>query len=394
VSWGPITPARIDFADPAAPRAPEFGDIYHSRDGAWGQARHVFLGGNRLPARWAGRERFCILETGFGLGQNFLAARSAWLADGRRPQRLWYLAIEKHPPGRGDLARALAGTPEPRLADELIERWPPLTPDMHAIDFDAGRVRLLLAFGDIGVVLRECVAAVDAFFLDGFAPARNPSMWDERVLRGLHRLAAPGSTLATWCVASAVRQALVTAGFAVEKAPGFGTKREMLVARFAPRVLPRAPPARSAHPARRVAIVGAGLAGAAAARAIAAQGIEAIVFDRESAPAAQTSGQPGGLLHGVVHAVDGPHARWLRAAALHAARDLAPRLAAGAVGGALRGLWRGERTLDAATMRRWIERLALPEDYVDARSLPNGSAAWWYPGGGWANPGPRCGARA
>lgn len=385
MSWGPIGPARIDFSDRSAPVAPDFGDVYHSRAGAWGQALHVFLRGNRLPARWGERDRFCILETGFGLGHNFLATCSAWLADAQRPRRLWYLAIEKHPPRRDDLARALATAPDRRLADELIARWPPLTPDLHVIDFEGGRVRLMLALGDIAIVLRECVAAVDAFFLDGFAPARNPAMWDERVLRGLHRLAAPEATLATWCVAGSVRQALVTAGFSVEKASGFSGKREMLVARFAPRVAPRAPAGRMAHAARRVAIVGGGLAGAAAARAIAAHGIETIVFDREPAPAAQTSGQPGGLLHGVVHPDDGPHARWLRAGALHAARDLAPRLAAGAVPGALCGLWRGERTRDAAAMRRLIERLALPPDYIDVRTRRNGQAAWWYAQGGWAS---------
>lgn len=321
MSWGPIRPARIDFSDPAAPVAPDFGDVYHSRAGAWAQARHVFLGGNGLPSRWAGRERFVILETGFGLGQNFLATRSAWRADARRPARLWYLAIEKHPPRRADLARALAAAPEPRLADELVARWPPLTPDLHAIDFDAGRLRLLLAFGDIAQVLRELVAAVDAFYLDGFAPARNPAMWDARLLRSLHRLAAPGATLATWCVATAVRQALVSAGFAVEKAPGFGGKREMLAGRHAPRVAARPPPGRLPHRAGHVAVIGAGLAGAAAARAVAALGSGVTVFDRASTPAAQTSGQAGGLLHGVVHPVDGPHARWLRAGALHAGRD-------------------------------------------------------------------------
>ncbi len=385
MSWGPISPARIDFGDPAAPTAPDFGDVYASRAGAWGQARHVFLGGNGLPGRWSSRGRFVILETGFGLGNNFLATWSAWCADPLRPARLWYLAVEKHPPRREDLQRALAGAPEPALAAELIGRWPPLTPDLHAIDFEAGRLRLLLAFGDVATVLRELVAAADAFYLDGFAPSRNPQMWDERVLRGLHRLAAPQSTLATWCVAASVRHALATAGFELQKVPGFGAKREMLVGRFAPRVPARTPAGRLAHPAARVAVVGAGLAGAAAARALAVQGLEVVTLERAAGTAAQTSGQPGGLLHGVVHPDDGPHARWLRAGALHAARDLAPRIASGAVPGALGGLWRGERRLQAEAMQALVVRQALPPDYVRVATGPRGRPAWFYSGGGWAS---------
>jgi tRNA 5-methylaminomethyl-2-thiouridine biosynthesis bifunctional protein len=385
MSWGPIRPARIDFGDAAAPAAPDFGDVYHSRAGAWGQARHVFLGGNGLPGRWAGRARFVILETGFGLGNNFLATWAAWRADPRRPARLWYLSIEKHPPRREDLARALAGAPEPALAAELIQRWPPLTPDLHAIDFEAGRLRLLLAFGDVATVLRELVAAADAFYLDGFAPDRNPQMWDPRVLRGLHRLAAPQSTLATWCVAASVRHALATAGFELHRLPGFGAKREMLVGRFAPRAPARPPAGRIAAPAARVAVVGAGLAGAGAAQALAAQGLEVLVLERAAGAAAQTSGQPGGLLHGVVHPDDGPHARWLRAGALHAARDLAPRIASGTVSGALGGLWRGERRLQPETMQALVVRQALPPDYVRVATGPRGRPAWYYPGGGWAS---------
>lgn len=385
MSWGPIAPARIDFGDPAAPHAPDFGDLYHSRAGALGQARHVFLGGNALPQRWAQRARFVVLEAGFGLGHNFIATRAAWRDDPARPTHLWYLAIEKHPPRRADLARALGACPEDRLATELIANWPPLTPDLHRIDCEGGRVRLLLAFGDIAQVLPELVAPVDAFYLDGFAPERNPAMWDARLLRGLHRLAAPGATLATWCVAGSVRRSLASAGFALEKAPGFGGKREMTVGRYAPRVAARQPPGRQALAARNVAVVGAGLAGAAAARALAGLGVAVQVFDRRPQRAGAALGPTCGLLHGVVHAHDGAHARWLRAAAIDAARDLAPRIAGGRVAGALTGLWRGEHRLAPAAMQATIERLGLPDDYVRAGTLPDRGAAWFYVAGGWVD---------
>lgn len=397
MSWGPITPARIDFSDPLAPAAPDYADHYHSRSGAWGQARHVFLGGNGLPGRWAGRRRFVVLETGFGLGTNFLATWAAWKADHQRPQQLWFVSVERHPLRRADLARALQGCPEPDLAAALLAAWPPLTPDLHQITFEQGQVRLLLALGDIARVLPELVLQADAIYLDGFKPASNPEMWGPRQMRGLHRLAAPGATLATWSVAAALRDGLLSAGFEVHKAPGFAAKREMTVAHFAPRQRAAAPAGRlpclasldsgpGATP--QVAVIGAGLAGAAAAQALAVQGVAVQVFERHDRAAAEASGQSAGLFHGVVHGQDGDHARWLRAAALHLAQELAPWLLTGELPGAIAGLWRGESRLDLAEMRALLARQGLPEDFVQAhaRALPNGANAWLYPQGGWVSP--------
>lgn len=440
MAWGPITPAQIALDADGLPHAPAFGDVYHARAGALAQARHVFLAGNGLPARWRGRERFVVLETGFGLGHNFLATWAAWQADPARPRQLHFVSVEKHPPTRDDLARVLAvHDADPAVAPlvrALLAAWPPATPDLHPIDLElppaepggegapAARVRLLLGLGDIAQVLPELVARVDAFFLDGFAPARNPAMWDTRLLQGLNRLAAPDATAATWSVAGPVREALRRAGFAMAKAPGFGGKREMTQARFAPAHVPPAPPGRRGQPGvRDVVVIGAGLAGAAAARALAAQGVSVQVLEAEAAPAQATSGNPGGLLHGIVHAQDGPHARWLRAAALHAQRVLGPLVADGRVPGALGGLLRGESALDAAGMQAMLDRLGLPPGYVqvvtgqdqglpwrqqqdfdagspspspspsasEARSGADSPAGakgpfWRYPGAGWISP--------
>ncbi|WP_431266369.1 tRNA (5-methylaminomethyl-2-thiouridine)(34)-methyltransferase MnmD [Roseateles chitinivorans] len=276
----PILPARVDFSG-AIPSAPDFGDSYHAPSGAFAQARQVFLGGNGLPERWAGRRRFVVLETGFGLGNNFLATWAAWRDDPARCGRLVFLSIEKHPLTRPDLGRAHAASPEPELARQLLDGWPALTPNLHTLDFEGGRVRLMLAFGDAHEWMPELVASVDAFFLDGFAPAKNPGLWDEAVLRQVGRLAAPGATAATWSVARSVRDGLTAAGFEVEKRPGIGGKWQNTVARFAPRHRPPVPPGRTAiaPDARDVLIIGAGLAGASCARVLTREGLRVTVLE-------------------------------------------------------------------------------------------------------------------
>jgi tRNA 5-methylaminomethyl-2-thiouridine biosynthesis bifunctional protein len=275
VKTAPIVAARIEFAAAQAPRAPDFGDVYHPREGAPAQAREVFLAGNGLPARWQGRARFTILETGFGLGGNFLAAWAAWRDDPRRCERLHFVSFEKHPPTRADLARALATSPWPELARELLAAWPPLVPNLHALRFDAGRVQLLLGLGDATVLARALVARVDAFFLDGFAPARNAAMWSADLFRALARSAAPGATAATWSAARIVRDGLAAAGFAVQTAAGPVRKRDITLARYAPRFVPPRPPGRvlpETAPSHAL-VIGAGLAGAAVARALALHGV-------------------------------------------------------------------------------------------------------------------------
>lgn len=380
MSRGPIEPARIDW-NGAVPQAPDFGDVYHPTVGAAEQARHVFLQGNGLPARWQGRPRFVILETGFGLGHNFRAVREAWRDDPARCRQLVFVSVEKHPPRRDDLARAHGA------GDDLVQAWPPLVPGLHALDFDGGRVRLLLAFGDVESLLPDLAADADAFFLDGFAPARNPAMWSPRVLEQIGRRAKPGATAATWSVARPVREGLAAAGFEVERRPGTGGKREITVARFTGRRPPLAEVA-----AADALVVGAGLAGAFAARALADEGWAVTLLERRDAPADETSGNAGGIFHGTVHADDGPHARWLRAAALHAARVIAPAVADG-LPGQVSGFLR--LADDEPAMHALVDRHRLPSDWVQVldrtqasaqAGVPLPSGAWHYPAGGWVSP--------
>ncbi len=390
----PIVPAEIDFDDPQGPRSPAFDDRYHGLLGAFGQARQVFLAGNDLPARWQGRDAFTVLETGFGLGNNFLATWAAWRADPRRPRRLRFVSIEKHPLRGDDLRRALADSPEPALAAALCDAWPPLTPDLHLLSFDDGAVELLLALGDATGQLRGLVLQADAFYLDGFSPARNPQMWSADLFKALGRLAAPGATAATWSAARAVRDGLRGAGFDWRSAPGSGGKYDITLATFAPRVAPRPPVARAlAATPRRVAIVGGGLAGAACAQALARAGLPCVVFDRHPEPASAASGNVAGLFHGIFHPDDGVHARTHRAAALLASRTYARAIARG-VPGAVAGLLRlTPEHADAAPLQAALDASGLPADWLQAWSAAQvqaaggpACAAWFHPGGGWISP--------
>lgn len=247
--------------------APGFGDVYATRSGAWGQARAVFIEGCDLPRRWQQGECVRLLETGFGLGVNFLATWAALDAgpeqaddathatdatDGTdatdaagskaRPRaRLDYVSIEKHPFTRDDLHAALALSiasapdvqlaPLQRLADRLLAQWPPMIPGFHALELDE-HVTLTLVFDDIAEALPRIAGRFDAIYLDGFAPDRNPAMWSAPVLAQVAALAAPGARLSSWCVAGAVRRALADAGFKVGKRPGFGGKRDCLSAQW------------------------------------------------------------------------------------------------------------------------------------------------------------------
>jgi tRNA 5-methylaminomethyl-2-thiouridine biosynthesis bifunctional protein len=398
----PIVAAQVVRDEHGVPFSPMFGDAYHPAAGALQQAEHVFLHGNGLPERFAGRDRFVVLETGFGLGNNFLATWNSWRQAGR-PCRLHFISVEQHPLSRADMA---AMPREPSVADlaaHLVEAWPPLTPNLHRLSFDNGQVELLLALGDAASWLPELLARVDAFFLDGFSPSKNPQMWQERLFKAMGRLAAPGATAATWSAAKPVRQGLTTAGFAVERRPGVGGKFDITVARYAPAFVPKAAPARIADAAsakKHAAIIGGGLAGCSTAWALAQQGWTSTVFDANERPAQAASGNPAGLFHGIVNAQDGAHARFNRAAALQAQRTMRELLDESPDLGRIDGLLRLETSgQNTSAMSATLARLGLPADYVQAldalaasqvAGMPLQHPAWFYPGGGWMRPAALC----
>jgi tRNA 5-methylaminomethyl-2-thiouridine biosynthesis bifunctional protein len=309
-----VVTARLDRTPDGVPWSAEFRDIYHSGDGGLAQARHVFLDGNALPERWRRRERFTILETGFGLGLNFLAAWERLRADPEGPQRLHFVSVERHPFTAQELAEALVPFTEiAPLARALSDHFPPPVAGFHRMHFDAGRVSLTLILGDAREQLPQLEARADAIFLDGFAPARNPELWSPEVVREIARLAAPGATLATWTVAGGVRAALAGAGFRVQRREGFGHKREMLVG------VRDGDPQAEAGSARRALVVGGGLAGILAAERLALRGWDIVLVESRK----RRANARAGLVRPVANVRDATNAQVSRPAFLYALHHFA-----------------------------------------------------------------------
>ncbi|MDR2015701.1 MAG: bifunctional tRNA (5-methylaminomethyl-2-thiouridine)(34)-methyltransferase MnmD/FAD-dependent 5-carboxymethylaminomethyl-2-thiouridine(34) oxidoreductase MnmC [Azoarcus sp.] len=398
----PLHPATLQFATDGTPYSDLFDDVYHSADGGLGQARHVFLGGNNLPERWRGRDRFVIAETGFGTGLNFLACWAAWREDAGRSRTLHFISCELHPFRADDLAQLHFSWPElAPLAAQLHAQWPALANGMHRLHLDGGRVCLTLYFGDVREGLAQIDACVDAFFLDGFSPAKNPAMWSARVFHLLSRLAAPDATLATWSVAADVREGLRRARFVVEKAPGFGGKREMLRGTLHSEARvhkPSSPPA-----LRHAVIIGAGAAGTAAAERLCARGWEVDIIDFAHGPGQGASGNHAGVLRPQLSFDDNRMSRLSRASALYGWRRIEETISAGIpVRAAACGVFHlAHDETQETRMRATTERLALPGEllrYADAGTaseiigwrVPHGG--WYFPNCGWVQPPSLCAA--
>ena len=394
-----IVPATPAFDAASTPYSPEYGDIYHSADSGPGQARHVFLGGNDLPARWNGARVFTVLETGFGLGLNFLTTWHAWRADPARPERLHFVSVEKHPFTRAGLATLHARYPEfAPLAAALQAAWPLPLSGMHRLPFDDERVTLTLALADVADIVPKLRLAADAFYLDGFAPDRNPEMWTPALLKALARLARPGATLATYTSARSVRDALAAAGFAPELRPGYGRKRNMLAARYAPpRPLRNAPAAAPAWGERRAIVIGAGLAGAAAAERLAARGWRVDVIERQPEPAREASGIPAGVFHPQVSRDDSVLSRLTRAGFVHALGHWRALEGAGhALAWARCGVLQlAKDAREEARMAAAVRALAHPPEYVEyalreaacrLAGCEVATGGLWFPEGGWMRP--------
>ena len=293
--------AEIEWNN-GTPRSTEFGDIYFSAADGVAETCYVFLQQNELPQRWQEVDSFIIAETGFGTGLNFLVTMMTWLQSAADDACLHFISIENNPVSPADIAHLVRNWPELKsCADELLSAYPPPLPGMHMIDLANGRVRLYLMFDEVEHALEQIDCKVDAWYLDGFAPSRNPRMWSERVFELIGRHTFVGGSFATYTASGDVRRGLTAAGFVVQKAQGFGDKRDMLKGFiFEQRCyLVDKPwftvPANS-YKDKAVTIIGAGLAGLTTAWSLARRGWKITLVDRHGSIAEEASGNPAGLL--------------------------------------------------------------------------------------------------
>ncbi|MDI1259053.1 FAD-dependent 5-carboxymethylaminomethyl-2-thiouridine(34) oxidoreductase MnmC [Aquabacterium sp.] len=353
----------------------------------------AFLAGGALPARWAHRDDFVVLEAGFGLGQRFLKTWAAWLADPNRCQRLFYIALDAETPLKAALSHDMSAQ---ALVGRLAQSWPVLTPGLHTLVFEEGpasQVTLLLGVGEVADLVPQMVARVDAFLLEDVVPAPLALNGDEGWLSRLARLAAPGCTAIARNDALNVLEGLRQSGFKAQP-------NDACVFRFEPHHAPPPLPGglwptRIESTQRHALVVGAGLAGCAAAWALARQGWRITMVDAHAAIAQGASGNPGGLFHSIVHGEDGLHARTHRAAALRTAAVAAPMLAAGRFAGACQGLLRLDTHTHAAEAQALLHRLGLPPEHLqwldqaqaqNLAHIPVPSGGWLFHQGGWLDP--------
>ncbi len=278
----------LDWTDDGQPRSRQFGDVYFSAQDGLTEARTVFLQGCGLPDMWADRRHFVVGELGFGTGLNIAALLDLWRKTRPSDSQLGIFSIEAFCVSAAEAMRALDHWPElADIAQLLTSRWPGCARGRHRVDLPELNAVLDVAVMDVGDALKGWTGRADAWFLDGFSPALNPQMWTDEVLGLVAARSAPGARAATFTVAGQVRRGLAQAGFTVARQPGFGRKRERLEATW---------PGEARDPALcRVVVIGAGIAGAAAARAVRALGGEAQVIDM-AGPGAGASGNPAALV--------------------------------------------------------------------------------------------------
>jgi tRNA 5-methylaminomethyl-2-thiouridine biosynthesis bifunctional protein len=385
--WLPAATAELDWqatSDSPCPRSRRFGDIYYSTENGLEESRYVFLHGNDLPGRCSAHPEntFCVAETGFGTGLNFLLTWQAWRSLPDNRPRLHYLAVEKHPLTRQDLDRALAAWPElGDLRDALINAYPMAIKGCHRLTLDDQRLTLDLWWEDATDTLCDLAsreaAYVDAWYLDGFAPALNARMWSADLLHAVGRLSRPGATFATFTAAGQVRRDLLAAGFDVTKSAGFGRTT-------------------AAHRPATALVVGGGLAGCTTAAALARRGVVATLLERE-ALATGGSGNQQGILYTRLSTRHSALTDFALASFCHASRYYRALLVAGRLqegqDGALCGSF--HQNGDDEEMAYLAEALStVPElgqvlDKQDANRMlgvEQVSAGYWFPGSGWLRP--------
>ena len=327
LSFG-LTEPDLQWSDSGQPFSTEYQDIYFSESSGLDETEHVFIEGNRLRQRFAELNRpeqnrnFTVAETGFGTGLNFLTTCSIWDQIDTGNTCLHFISVEKAPLSRQQLQQAFQSWPELKpYQDRLLDRYPERLKGIHRIHFshevEVGlqksrvNIQLTLLFGDAVEMFQQLSGntefGVNAWFLDGFAPSRNPDLWSPDLFSEIGRLSAGNATFSSYTAAGHVRRGMEAVGFEVEKVPGFGTKREMSrgVLSLEQSEEPYQPKPWFTLPAlgnqtgfeKKAVVIGAGMAGCNAAYSLAQRGWQVELLDAGEGVATGASGNPQGILY-------------------------------------------------------------------------------------------------
>ncbi len=366
--------SHIIWDENGLPTSSQFDDVYFSKLDGIAESRYVFLQGNHLDQRWSelrDNDVFVIAETGFGTGLNFLLTWQAWEQHpNTKGAHLHFISVEKYPLSRADLSKALALWPQlASYAHALVKAYPPQPAQgQHQLQFNNENITLTLCFNDAHAGLSQLLPTeqpgpkiktylsnktsntpyVNAWYLDGFTPARNPEMWHEGIFDVMQLLSTEGTTVATFTAASAVRKSLARTGFNCEKMKGFGSKREMLIGKFVPAATQPAPHEQKqqqpidhfrdykqqrvqASPSWHVSenyaarpkhcvVIGGGLAGCHTAFALAQKNIRVTLLEKNNALASEASGNRQGIVYAKMSLHPSPLNHFIHAALLFATR--------------------------------------------------------------------------
>lgn len=401
--------AQIDWDEQGNPHSRTFSDVYFSTESGLEETRHVFLVQNDLRRRFTELHedgRLIIGETGFGTGLNFLCAWQLFDECARPGARLHFVSVEKYPLDRADLQRALALWPElAAFADPLLDQYVAVHEGFQRLVFDQGRITLTLLIGDALHMLPQLDGQIDAWFLDGFAPAKNPEMWTPELFAELARLSTTHTTIGTFTSTGWVRRALNAAGFKMKRVPGIGHKWEVLRGGFiawpadaAP--VPGTKPWFARPPVvqgeRKALVIGAGLAGCATAESLANRGWQVSLLERHATLAQEASGNPQGVLYLKLSA-HGTALSQLILSGFGHTRRLLERLQRGVdwdACGVLQLIFddkeaKRQAQLAAAFPESLLQLLDQPA--AEARSgIALASGGLFYPQGGWVHPPALC----
>lgn len=394
--------SEVDWEN-GQPVSRRFGDIYFSQASGIDETRFVFLAQNRLAERFAQVPpggSFVVAETGFGTGLNFLCTWELWMRTAPSSARLHFVSTELYPLARDEMAQALALWSELASSREaLLAAYGPRAPGWDRRSFVGGRIVLTLLIGDVRETLTQFQGLADAWFLDGFSPARNPQMWEPALCQRIAALSRPGCTFATYTSAGHVRRALASAGFNVEKVKGFGPKREMLRGQL------DAQPSEQARTRRtkEAIVIGGGLAGTGAACILARRGWKVTLIERREGLATEASGNPQGVLYARMSAHPIPLSQLILAGYRYTLGVLRERLPCDGVQWSDCGILQiafdedEAKRLDALAALDWPPDLMHGVNPVQATELAGialSRGGLFFPGGGWVNAPALCGALA